>query len=307
MDYFFVLIIVITIAICICLYKIYQKRVVSPDWSFRIILEKCFGFSAILGFFCCSLFFIFNGCKIEINLFSFGIVAILAVIYFTANIFSIIILSRGSIAIYSLFNLLGALMLPFIAGVFFWNEQLTLLKIIGMVFLIISLFIPAFEKNNSAKNTKIFYILCIGIFILTGFANILIKYHQTSPQAHIEAQSFQILCDTIICVVNTILYFIMRRINGKFPLATLQKPGEKSFHLINVSILIIYALIGSGSYIIQLWVAETLDATLLFPLITGGSIIFTVIFGWIFFKEKPGKFMVIGTVIACIATALFLF
>ena len=99
----------------------------------------------------------------------------------------------------------------------------------------------------------------------------------------------------------------MRRINRNMPLATLKKPDEKYFHHKNIFVVFIYALIGGGAYILQLICAETLDATLLYPLITGGSIIFTVIFGWIFYKEKPGKFMTISTVIACVATSLFLF
>jgi drug/metabolite transporter (DMT)-like permease len=44
----------------------------------------------------------------------------------------------------------------------------------------------------------------------------------------------------------------------------------------------------------------------LYPIVTGGSIIFTVAVGWIFLKEKPTKQLLLG-VIACVAgTCLFL-
>ena len=66
------------------------------------------------------------------------------------------------------------------------------------------------------------------------------------------------------------------------------------------------AAIGGISYLLQLIGARTLPATALYPMVTGGAIIFSAIAGRVFFKEKLSRQQLWGIGLSFIGTLLFL-
>ena len=64
------------------------------------------------------------------------------------------------------------------------------------------------------------------------------------------------------------------------------------------------ALIGGISYLLQLVGARDLPASVLYPMITGGSIIFSTLSGMVFFKERPQRKQLLG-ILACFLGTLF--
>ena len=64
------------------------------------------------------------------------------------------------------------------------------------------------------------------------------------------------------------------------------------------------ALIGGLSYLLQLVGARDLPASVLYPMITGGSIIFSTLSGMVFFKERPQRKQLLG-ILACFLGTLF--
>ena len=66
------------------------------------------------------------------------------------------------------------------------------------------------------------------------------------------------------------------------------------------------ALVGGISYLLQLTGAKELPASVLYPIVTGGSIVFSTVFGKIFFKEKPTIYQLCGVLLCFIGTCLFL-
>jgi len=66
------------------------------------------------------------------------------------------------------------------------------------------------------------------------------------------------------------------------------------------------ALVGGISSVLQLTGAQTIDASLLYPFITGGSIVFSSLTGWLVFREKMTKNILIGVICAFVGTLLFL-
>ena len=66
------------------------------------------------------------------------------------------------------------------------------------------------------------------------------------------------------------------------------------------------ALLGGGSYLCQLVAAAALPATVVYPIVTGGSILLTVAAGWIFFRERVSGKMWIGIGLCVVGTGLFI-
>ena len=78
--------------------------------------------------------------------------------------------------------------------------------------------------------------------------------------------------------------------------------SKKSSHLLAVG----SAFLSGVSYSLQLIGAKELPATVLYPMITGGAIIFTALSARIFFKEKPTKAQIISIALCFVGTLLFL-
>lgn len=72
------------------------------------------------------------------------------------------------------------------------------------------------------------------------------------------------------------------------------------------SVVMALLMIGGVSYLFQLKGAINLPATVLYPFITGGSIIFTALAGRVFFGEKPKKRTLTGIALCFLGTVLFL-
>ena len=66
------------------------------------------------------------------------------------------------------------------------------------------------------------------------------------------------------------------------------------------------AVVGGVSYMLQLIGAQNLPATVLYPCVTGGSIIFSAFAGKIFFKEKITKAQWISIGLCFAGTCMFL-
>lgn len=62
---------------------------------------------------------------------------------------------------------------------------------------------------------------------------------------------------------------------------------------------------GGASYFLQLYVAKSLPATVLYPFITGGSIVFSALIGAVLFKEKLSGKLITSVVLCFVGTIMF--
>ena len=68
-----------------------------------------------------------------------------------------------------------------------------------------------------------------------------------------------------------------------------------------------FAVVHIAATLLQLFCAITVNASLMYPLVTGGVLIFTPILSRIIFKEKLNVFDIIEIVVSVAATVLFVF
>ena len=207
---------------------------------------------------------------------------------------------------YSLFLILGGMMLPFLAGVVFWQEELSAPRIIGFILLIAALVFPVLEKGNekNTKGVKIFLLLCLGIFVANGMNSVIAKYHQSAP-AHVDTLSFMVLRETINAPLNAFLFLILHIKNKKPNKDSIDVANKTRFVIVNWLILIVFAAIYCGSHFCNLLAARIFDASLQFPVITGGTMVLTAVAGFMFFREKPDKYSTVSIASAFFATILF--
>lgn len=85
-----------------------------------------------------------------------------------------------------------------------------------------------------------------------------------------------------------------------------EENGEKLEFRNVLPIILCSAVVSGVSYMLQLIGAANLPATVLYPIVSGGSIIFSTITGMLCFKERPNLYQKIGVVLCFVGTCLFL-
>ena len=251
-------------------------------------------FNCLVGLAGSILYFIICGFKMEVTMFSF-IVGLLSTIF--VGVYTMVgfkIMSMGSMAIYTIFLMLGGMVLPYFYGLIFLDEQITLFKVIAMIMMVIAIIMQ--NDGEKKKEKTLFYILCVAVFILNGGVSITSKIHQINTvYAAMSSNEFILL--------KNIMMFVLY--GAMIPFVVKDKKTAPKINPIIYVVIAASALISSVSYMFQLECATTLPATVQFPVMSGGTIVFTALLGLILFKEKISKKQMLSLIICAISATIF--
>lgn len=276
----------------------------SSEFIFTKLFEKYKGstyketvnFVFLTGLIMFLLLFAVNGFKIEFSLVSVLYAFLLALLNVIANIVSIKAVPIGSLVVLTLFMMSGGTVVPFMVGIFFLNEQINLASALALFLLMFALFLPLFKKKDKAENkiNTLFIILCILTFALNGANATVGKLHQINPNS----------VDTIDMLT---IKYMFRTIFGLLMLFTVTSKNQVKdlFEKKSIGCSAGYAIVHAVATVLQLFCAVTENATLIYPLITGGTLIFTPLLTLIIFKEKLDKCTIWQIVVSVVATTLF--
>lgn len=251
-------------------------------------------YNIIIGIVTFLLFWIFNGFKMYWSTYSFIMAFIISFLGVVYTILGFTILKQGGMAIYTLFLMTGGMILPYIWGIIFLDEAVTLLRIIGLIAIMAAILI---SNRGKITATKTQLLLCFIIFIMNGFVSIVSKMHQIN-------EVYEIAGTTDFVIYTGIGKFVFSYIAMLF----IPKAEKKQLPKLKMVVPIISAsaILSGVSYVFQLIGASNLPATVLYPIITGGSIIFSALAGKLFFKEYLSVNQWASIIICFIGTCMFL-
>ena len=276
----------------------------SSEFIFTKLFEKRNGatykatvnFVFFTGLIMFLLLFIVNGFQIQFSFISILCAFLLAFLYVVANIISIKAISIGSLVVLTLFNMSGGTVVPFMVGILFLNEQINLASAIALFLLMFALFLPLFKKKDKKENkiNFLFIILCILIFALNGANSTVGKLHQINPNSvdTLDMLTVKYLFRTILGAIMFFTVPTKNRFKGLFNKSSLGCSAG-------------YAIVHAVATVLQLFCAVTENATLIYPLITGGTLIFTPLLALVIFKDKLDLCTICQIGISVIATVLF--
>ena len=313
--YFIVLLSVILLALQFTATKLYQLKFgASPVSSARFgVLVRCF--TSVI--FLIAALIIAGG--IHFSAFSLLCAVIIALACVSYSILGFVAMKLGPVSVYTLFLMCGGMLLPYLFGVFFLNETVNAARVIGILLMLVSLAMPLLdtrsEKADNKKTPAAYWLLCALIFVLNGFVSIFSKIHQIDlfnlgTVSTIEFVFIGNICNLAVSLA-AYLFFRSRAEEKDEPAEEKADNGRlaaaiKATVPVMLAICAVNAVFDGSSYFLQLTGASKLDASVLYPMITGGSIVLSAVAAYIFFKEKPKKFAFIGLVISFAATFLFL-
>jgi len=287
MDYFLATLATILLAGQISVNKLFQKE--NGDGFRTGIL-----FNLVNGSITAVFFFLLNRFRVDVSPFSLMMATIMTVCATAYLIISFRIMTIGSVASYSLFLMLGGMVVPYLYGVLALGEQLTVLRTIGLLMICASLILIGYKGGKRNARAGILYGV---VFLLNGLVSVVSKLHQIDTVHHaVGTADFIILTGLTKTVLLAMLFpFLKRPTSGPSPHITR-----------TIVVVALSSVVGGVSYMLQLIGAKTLPATVLYPIVTGGTVVFSAVMGYLFFRERPDRRSVVGIACCFVATLFFL-
>lgn len=308
MIYYFML---FSAAVCITLTtvidKLYQKRVAGLN-NVECALRK----SVPGGIVCALLFFAAGKFRVEFSWFSFWMGVILSFINVASTLICFKAYEKGNISLFTMFRMQGGMLLPYIYGVIFADNRPSVCQIIGIIVMVASLVIPYLGTKSgvgeakTGKNPFVYTLLCIAVFVLNGGISI-VSYIQSNSVHAIDSTSFLTIYQIQTTVVFILVYAIWCLFHKKDNLLKNPPARTKGQTLVLLLYICLFAVIGAVGYFLQLIGAAHLPAVVIYPMVTGGTVVLTALSGLAFFKEKLSVKGYIGIGCTFVATVLFVF
>ena len=300
------------LAVCFVINKIYQKYAGTT-------LKAGLTFNTLIGFFAAIIFFVIGGFKFEITAFSAILATVMTVTVVAYTLLGFRILKDGSVAVYSIFLMSGGMTVPYIYGLLFLDEEFSWLRTFGLLVLISAVAISNLGKKGEKTDVKRLA-MCICVFFLNGCVSVISKVHQVElSYAKVGTEQFVMLggiAKLLICgmVLLGLIIAEKKRMDVNAPLCETNCDGSetrgaiisKNVLKIVIPLIILAAAVDGISYFLQLKGAENLPATVLYPMVTGASMIFSAIADFTVFKQKPSKFVLISVALCFGGTLMFL-
>ena len=196
------------------------------------------------------------GFRVVFSWFSLLMATVYAASGMLMSYYSLKAFSVANLSVYSVFSMLGGMLLPFLLGVIFYNEELTVFKVVCCV-LIVGAVLLNIRSGKQNRRALIYY---FAVFILNGMAGVISKIHQASALSHVDSTGFMIWSSIIMAVACTVWLLIGYK---KIPLV-------KGKDILYVSGYGVFNGVGNLFLLIAL---SVLPASIQYPLVTGGVMV----------------------------------
>ena len=293
-DYLLVLLAVVLLAVNFVFTKFYQEHMGTG-------MRAGLWYNFYLGIFTALLMWGMNGFRFEYSNYSLLMAALMAVFVGAYTVLGFRIIAMGKVAVYTQFLMLGGMIVPYIFGIFYLGEEFSLLRLGGLVLLTVSVILSGSESGEGRQksNTVLFLVLSMAVFFLNGGCSVTSKLHQLPQMKEmaISATAFVAYTGVLKAVISAIL----------IPFFPKEKEESKQGGWGIAMLIILLSTAASAlSYLFQLMGASGLPATVLYPMITGGTVVLTALAGLLCFREKLGKRETLGVILCFVATLMFL-
>lgn len=232
---------------------------------------------------------VLGGFRLHITWFSLLIAVLYAAVCLLSSYAGLKAFGTANLSVYSIFMMLGGMLLPFAYGILFANETFTFAKAMSIL-LICTAVGCSFEKGTGGKNAYRFY---AAIFVLNGLVGVLSKIHLSVPALAVDSYSFMATIQLALLVM-CLLYCL-------FTGQGLQMQSGKLYLCLSG-----YAFCnGIGNLFCQI-ALTSLPASVQYPIITGGVMVFSTLISLVR-REPIGGKTYFAAALACLSTVLILF
>lgn len=258
------------------------------ETSYGTDIKSTLVFSVGTGLGMALISFVFAGFKADITLFSCIVAFIHGSASFAFMYCSLKALQYANISVFSVFTMLGGMILPIFYGVGFAGETLTLGKSICCALVTVSVICTA----NGGKADKKAWFYYIAVFFSNGMTSVCAAIHQNYPAINVDSYSYMALSSLALAVWGLIFLIFVH---------TKRKLNSKSY----ISMAGFSVCSGIGNIILML-VLLHLPASVQFPFSTGAAVVFSAVITKLQrIKMKKGE--IVAVIIAFVATVFMMY
>ena len=236
-------------------------------------------FNAVSYIICIIIFAVLTAMG-KVSLFSVAVGVLYGVMTAMSNGYKMIALGKGPMHLTTLI-ITASMIIPTMSGFIFFGEAFSLIKLIGIIFLLFFIYLSLEKGNGSGKINKKWLLFCGLCFITTGMIGILQKVHQSSVH---KDETAVFLLAAFMC--SLVYSFAMSK-----KLGTTLKFNAK-YH----ALAVICGLCTFANHYLNLILSGIVPSQIFFPLVNALPMILIIIMSVVLFKEEITKRQVIGIV-----------
>jgi drug/metabolite transporter (DMT)-like permease len=190
----------------------------------------------------------------------------------------------------------NAMVISVTAAYFLYDDQFTIIKIIGIVLAVLAIVFASIKKQDiHAPNHKWAYLFALAVFLISGLIETMLKYLQ---EFHLQEEiynSFLIFLFGSAAVCGSLIILIKRVITKQ----------EKQKAVFIKKDLLAGGIMGvfnyASIYFLILALKHGLESSVIFPINNIGVVLLSAGFAFILFRERLSKLNILGIFIAVIA------
>ncbi len=194
-------------------------------------------------------------------------------------------LGKINLSLYSVFSMIGGMVLPFVFGIIFYDEPLTTGKIVCFLFITLAILLTL-EKGNKSGGA-IYY---IGIFVFNGMSGVLSKIYTSMHFEKVSASEYSILCALVTLIMALVPLAFMKKEKRPLNLKAVISIAGKGFLSRVANFLLLICLVH-------------LPVSVQYPFITGGTMVVSTVISF-FINQKPSKKEILSVILSMIGLIL---
>ncbi|MDT8401565.1 MAG: hypothetical protein RQ743_07715 [Bacteroidales bacterium] len=188
-----------------------------------------------------------------------------------------------------------SVVIPITFSLFYFSEEITALKITGILLALLSVFMTTYNRDKTNKGGIQVVLLPVVLFLGAGLIDSLIKYTQ---EAHLVDQNtllFSSMLFSISALTGLIFSFFRKR----------RQEAEKVLHIIIAGLILGIVNFASLYGLIMALETNIFDSSIIFGINNMGIVVLSVIIALFFFGEKLSTLNKAGIALSII-TIIFL-
>ena len=198
--------------------------------------------------------------------------------------------------------------IPAFSGWVFWNEKMTVLRLVGILLMIACFVLSAKKEEKGKKAQKRWYIHAAVSFLTTGLCGVIQKmYGNTSVSG--ETAGFVVTAFAFSTLVSFIMFVVLKfkerkvTCDGHDRNETIKK-RKTTNRIILPAVLVATGICVGLNNQINLYLAGIMDSAMFFPTVNGGNLLLVTLFSVTIFGERPSLRQWIGLALGCASVVM---
>ena len=224
----------------------------------------------------------------EFSVFSMTVAVVYALTCIALSYSSIKAFTYANLSVYSVFAMIGGMVLPFVYGIM-CGEEFKLIRVVCCVLIAICVTMSINKSEHSGKAIKYY----MAVFFLNGFVGVISKFHQSYSELCVDSGSFMMMTKMVTIILASLLLLAEKK---------------RNFYVTKKALVYsaLYSVVNSIGNLMLLVALLHIPASVQYPVVTGGTIVFSTLFV-IAKREKFTKREIGAAVIAFVATVFMAF